>query len=204
MCFSVQVSFFSAALLAALSALTIKNSSRKSLMFASIPLLFAIQQFTEGFVWMYASKFAAAIYLAFVLIIWPFWIPISIFLIEPNNLQKNILKILSAIGILWSALLVYYLYSYGFSATVGEHIIYSFTTPLIFGSLGLSLLIYCIPVILPFFISTHRYMKLFGSLLAVSNLITIFVWKNYFTSIWCFFGAIISIGVYLIIKNLNR
>jgi hypothetical protein len=53
MCFSASASFGAGAALTVLGVLSLRKSeSRSHIMFASIPLLFAAQQFTEGFVWL--------------------------------------------------------------------------------------------------------------------------------------------------------
>ena len=51
MCFSAGASFSAAAFLAAIGFLSIKHAPKRLKFFAAIPLLFAIQQFSEGLLW---------------------------------------------------------------------------------------------------------------------------------------------------------
>jgi hypothetical protein len=53
MCFSATASFSAGTVLLGLGALTLKLVRHpRELMFAAIPLLFAIQQWTEGVIWL--------------------------------------------------------------------------------------------------------------------------------------------------------
>ena len=53
MCFSATASFSAGAVLLGIGALTVKSSHRRREMpLAAIPLLFAIQQLTEGVIWL--------------------------------------------------------------------------------------------------------------------------------------------------------
>ncbi len=53
MCFSATASFSAGAFLLGLGTLTLKSARRpRELPFAAIPLLFAIQQLSEGVIWL--------------------------------------------------------------------------------------------------------------------------------------------------------
>ena len=53
MCFSATASFTAAVTLSALGAATLTQiRSRRELLLGSVPLLFSIQQFSEGLVWL--------------------------------------------------------------------------------------------------------------------------------------------------------
>ena len=53
MCFSATASFSAGAVLLGLGALTLKSARRpRELLYAAIPLLFAIQQLSEGVIWL--------------------------------------------------------------------------------------------------------------------------------------------------------
>ena len=53
MCFSATANFVGSGVLGALGVLTLtKVKHRRELLFASLPTLFAIHQFIEGFVWL--------------------------------------------------------------------------------------------------------------------------------------------------------
>ena len=53
MCFSAAANFTGSGVLGAVGVITLtKVKHRRELLFASLPTLFAIHQFTEGFVWL--------------------------------------------------------------------------------------------------------------------------------------------------------
>ncbi len=53
MCFSATANFVGSAALAAVGVLTLTRvRHRRELLFASLPTLFAVHQFIEGFVWL--------------------------------------------------------------------------------------------------------------------------------------------------------
>ena len=53
MCFSAAANFVGSAALGAIGVVTLKKvKHRRELLFASLPTLFAIHQFIEGFVWL--------------------------------------------------------------------------------------------------------------------------------------------------------
>src|SRR4051812_25010761 len=108
MCFSATVSFSASAVIGAAGVASIimaKHTKRK--MFAAIPLIFAIQQFFEGIVWItsmntaYAAWHNTAMYffLVFAQVVWPVWVPLSILLLENESKRRFVLTMLLGMGI---------------------------------------------------------------------------------------------------------
>src|SRR6188768_3673276 len=60
---------------------------------ASIPLIFAVQQFTEGFLWLSLTSprfaglqsVATIVFLFFAQVVWPVWVPYAILKLEPKE-----------------------------------------------------------------------------------------------------------------------
>ena len=84
MCFSASASFGAGVVLSVIGVASIKKAkSPTQIIFASIPLIFAVQQITEGFLWLSLthSNFASLkqvttyIFLFFAQIVWPIWVP---------------------------------------------------------------------------------------------------------------------------------
>src|SRR5947209_7978674 len=107
MCFSAEASFTAAGVLLIAGAASIKNATRSSqLLFAGIPVLFSIQQFSEGILWLafthsaYRHWQTSALYtfLLFSQVLWPVWVPLSFLLLEKNAKRKAILSVLFAVG----------------------------------------------------------------------------------------------------------
>ncbi len=213
MCFSAQASFATSAILLLIGLRSITQvKSLRQVMLASIPLLFSIQQLCEGILWLtlshntlpLLSMIATYSFLFFALIIWPIWIPATLFMIEKNEFSRKILSVLTIIG---SAISCYFLYSLimqGSSAQIiGNHIFYNFYVSFFQIQQETMALFYCIPVVGSFFIASMPLLKFFGIALLVSILITITFWKFYFTSVWCFFAAVLSILTIIALKQTN-
>src|SRR5689334_14768384 len=100
MCFSAQASFAASATLIAISALCFKKARTfEQKLLAACPLLFGIQQFLEGIVWMtlqrsetHSSLHAVGVYgfLTFAYMFWPIYVPYMAYRLEHNPLRKKI------------------------------------------------------------------------------------------------------------------
>ncbi len=91
MCFSAGASFTAGAVLTVIGVVSIREShERQQIPFASIPLLFAIQQIFEGFVWLsftnpdfaFTRWVSAYMFIFIAQVVWPFWVPFSILMLE--------------------------------------------------------------------------------------------------------------------------
>lgn len=211
MCFSPQASFISGAVLTVIGISTIKKAQTSAqIIFATIPFIFAIQQITEGFIWLSLlhtyfapwHHFSTYLFLIFAQIIWPTWIPLSIFLLENNKRNKNILYLLLGIGILLSIVLCIRLLIQNVSSeVVGYHIKYNFSaSSSIFEFTGL---FYVIVAVIPPFISSINKMKFLGGMSAISLLITKLFYEDFIISVWCYFAALMSIIIYYIMMGFS-
>ncbi len=212
MCFSAGASFAGGAVLSAIGYATVRESHKPSQkLFATIPLLFAFQQFSEGIIWItlrqggYDTLQSAATYffLMMALIAWPMLIPLATYKMEEDIKKKRILKFLTITGILLSAYYSVCLINLEVYPQINQfHIQYINNFPKEIGLLAFG--IYAIVTLVPLFISSVKRMNLFGALSFFSCLLTGVFYKEYLTSVWCFFAAIISAVVYLIIKESNE
>jgi hypothetical protein len=209
MCFSATASFGAGTALLAVGVITLRKVTAPSQTpFAAIPLLFSIQQFAEGFLWLsltdknyqHWQAFSTYSFLFFAQVVWPIWIPLSILLQEKSNQRKILLRILTGIGMLLSLYLVWCLLNYPVKASiVSYHIHYTLSFPFAFSAL--SYVAYIIPTVIPPFISNNKKVPLLGVTIACSYLFTRVYYAQNFISVWCFFAAIISVLVlYIIIK----
>lgn len=213
MCFSAKASFIASISLGFIGLATLKQVKKKTqLLFALIPLMFSIQQFSEGLIWLLKDNFStnhilikslSYIFLNFALIIWPIVIPLSLYNLEEDKSRRSYLKMLLSLGLSWAILFsVVLLKEQVFVAIECSHIYYNVHVPF-YKNYNLALTVYGMTTILPFFISTRKSMKIFGTLLLFSCLISYVCWYNYLTSVWCFFAALLSLSVYVIIKWQN-
>src|ERR1700678_2020751 len=93
MCFSATANFVGSGALAAIGVVTLtKVKHRRELLFASLPTLFAIHQFIEGFVWLgldgilspTVTHDMAAAYMLYAQGLLPFLLPLSVLLFEAD------------------------------------------------------------------------------------------------------------------------
>ena len=212
MCFSANVSFGAGLVLTAISVASIKKvQDPKQLMFASIPLIFGLQQFTEGILWdtltninfRTTQKAATYVYLFLAQILWPIYVPIAIMLLKKNKKRQTTQRILIASGITIGLYLGYCLLSYPVEANIiGHHIAYSQDYPKGFRYYGMVL--YALATIFPPFFSRIKHMKLLGLTILLSYIFTAIFYTHYILSVWCFFSSLISISVYKIMVNQQR
>lgn len=209
MCFSTGASFAGSAMLAGIGVATLRKVSHPSQkLFASIPLLFAVQQFSEGILWLTlrANDYgrlqdtATYIFLLFALIIWPIMVPLSVIKMEKPGARKIILKFLLATGVIVSSYYALCLLSFNVEPGIRDfHIEYRNNFP---DKLALpAFILYTASTILPLFVSGVKKMYIFGLLVLVSCIITGIFYREYLTSVWCFFAAIISAVIYYIITQ---
>lgn len=204
MCFSAGASFTAAVVLSLVGIMTLREVRQRAWYgIALVPVLFAIQQAAEGMVWITQGMqpWWVYLYLIFVLLVWPMWIPWSLWLIERNKKHARLLKGCLCIGVFAAAAFIYELVSHGATAEIIEHHVrYYFTLPF-YHSVFVSYLLYAVPVVGSFFVASNRIFRIYGALLFFAAGLTVLVWEFWFTSLWCFFGAVISIGALLIVRR---
>lgn len=212
MCFSAEASLTSGTVLAIVGVAAIRQcKAPNQYLFASIPALLAVQQFSEGYLWLIFSgrgdsswqQISSYVFLLFAQIVWPFWIPLSILVLETNKKRKKIIRIILFIGIIVSLFFGYRLITEPVKAeAVGHHISYAIGTSTalarVFG------IFYFLCTILPALVSSINKMYLFGISIAISYFFSSLFFEHYIISVWCFFAAITSIIVFFILFNLGK
>ncbi len=212
MCFSATASFTSGVVLAVIGSASLKNAKTvPQSLFAAIPLIFSVQQIIEGFLWLALTgkTFAAfepyGTYLFIIIaqIIWPFWVPLSISLLEKNKLRKKIFITLTVTGACLSiAIIIFLTFNKIHAQIVSRHITYAMgfpTTMLIIGAI-----LYFIVTIIPAFLSSVKNMRYFGILILASYIVTQLFYERYVISVWCFLGSIISVMIYFISRDIGK
>jgi hypothetical protein len=212
MCFSPTASFSAAIVLSAVSVFTLKKVESKSqILFAAIPLIFGLQQFSEGMVWLSLTnpafhKFkwsSIYVFLSFAQIIWPLWVPLSMLCLEKERFRKVLLYICSSIGFIVSCYLAYCLVHFPIDAQIREHhIYYDLKYPLGIISKGVAL--YLLSIIFTPFISGIKRMWVVGLVTMASFLVAKIFFSTYTISVWCLFAALISVVVWYMMPYLNE
>ncbi|MCU9838872.1 hypothetical protein OEZ49_13925 [Ruegeria sp. WL0004] len=206
MCFSATASFVAGTVLIAGGAVSLRRARdlrSRFLGFGAFPLLFGIQQMSEGVLWLSLDSpdvaqpgGAALVFLFFAYWFWPFWVPLSAALVEPDRTRQRLFEGLSAFGFCLGAAL--YLPVLVDPDTLDiclvRHSI-QYENPVMFpGEAAKTVvrLVYALVICLPLLGSSHRQVRIFGALI-VASVAAGFVFAAYaFTSIWCFLAALIS------------
>ncbi|OGT57941.1 MAG: hypothetical protein A3F14_02240 [Gammaproteobacteria bacterium RIFCSPHIGHO2_12_FULL_43_28] len=215
MCFGPYTSFTASAILLSAGAYTTHKAAGKNkhyLFFAMIPFIFGLQQLLEGFVWLAllnnhenAVHAASLGYLFFAFFIWPFYIPLSILPIENETKRINVLRYFSLLGVLYG-IVIYSPLLLGLKSFTTEIAHYSInyitydTNPLV----SIYLFVYACFVALPFFITSKPRIKKFGILLILALFVSLYFYLYAFTSVWCFFAALLSLYLIDSINKLNH
>ena len=201
MCFSATASFSAGIVLLGIGMLTLKAARQpRELAFAAIPMLFAIQQLSEGVIWLtfrYEAPLLNTVmthaYSFFSHVLWPAYIPLAVLLIEPSGLRRRLLLAFVVGGLAVGVYLLYVLAAFGVaSRPIGHHIEYD--SPHFFAAATMTL--YLLSTTVSPLLSTHRMVKLFGVLALVSFGGAYFFYATWFISVWCFFAALLSVTVY--------
>jgi hypothetical protein len=212
MCFSAEASFAGGVIISAIGVAVVRKVHNPSqLLFACIPLFFGIQQFAEGFLWLtlprteyiYLQKLDTYIFLIMADVLWPMWIPLSVLFMEKDNKRKKILWILLIMGLSLSLYYGFCLVFYNVNPRIlGYHIQYKTDFPKPIGMYAFA--VYLIASITPLFVSSIKRTHLMGVLMFLSCLITAIFFRQYLTSVWCFFAALISGVIFWILSDAKK
>lgn len=215
MCFSQPASLtLGSILLTAGICSTVKayKADKRYLLLAIAPIIFGIQQIIEGFIWgaldrtdTLSAQCLGYFYLFFAYYFWTGYSPITIYFIEPNLFRKKLLKIMMMTGQLIGA--VIYLpilfHIVTLNVSILKHSIYydSYQSDQLIWFYSF---LYMFNLIVPMLISSWWRIKIFGLLVFLSILFSYCFYYYAFTSVWCFFGAGLSVYIaYIIFKLPN-
>ena len=205
MCFSATASFSAGTVLLGIGALTLRSAlaarQRRALLFAAIPMLFAIQQLIEGVIWLTFTDEHPGLnavmthaYSFFSHVLWPVVVPLAVLLMEPAGWPRRALVAFVAAGAAVGAYLLYVLLAYPIvSRPTGQHIEY--VSPHFFAAA--TMMLYLLSTAISPLLSTHRMVVVFGALALLSFGAAYAFYATWFISVWCFFAALLSAVVYL-------
>ena len=206
MCFSASASFIAGGVLSAVGVVTIKKTEKKSeIPFASIPLLFGIQQIIEGVIWltfnnsnMELNGVMTFIYSVFSHVLWPIFVPLSIILLEVVFWRKKVMFTLWIAGTAVALFLFYNLFAFPITARIEyHHIVYFSPHFYIYTVMGFYVAATCVSSMF----SSNKIIKILGVTALVAFTISYLFYKVSLISVWCFFAAIVSIIIYGYFKN---
>ncbi len=215
MCFSATASFVAGAALVPAGIYAVQRSAKhnkKLLLLSFLPLFFGIQQLIEGMIWVSSinNNFAAVDffsmgYMFFTWFMWPVWIPLSTFPLEPCK-RKYLFLAFASIGGMLGALqyVPYFAHDDWLNVVIMENAI-AYQGKILFDYImqrDITNILYLIVIFTPLFASTDKRMKIFGGLLSLSVAITFFFFRYAYISAFCFGAGVLSLYiVYIVIKD---
>lgn len=205
MCFSTEASFTASVILTVGGTAILKTAtSRSQLFLAAIPILFAIQQFSEGIIWLHLSNHFGSValfesaqhsFLTFAFFIWPIWTPLSMAVLETVHWRRILLFINLFFGLALSVVNFSYAIRENLTVQVVNHSLQYL------GQVPSQTFIYPLIVLLPMFLSSLRSAWIFGFLLTIGYILADYFYTTTFVSVWCFFSALVSLSIYKILKD---
>ena len=221
MCFSAAASFSTAGLLVPVGLVCLQrcraSAASRWRPLAAIPLLFAAQQALEGFIWLDLARVGSPwhsplslAYLFFAYALWPAWIPWSALCGARGQVgarRARLLQLLQAAGLmlglsLWLPVLlapasagpVLRAGSLHYGAVDALQ-----ATPLA----GFGPVLYLALIVLPLLLVPQSALHWFALSLSLAALLSELWWQHAFSSVWCFFSALLSLQVLAVLRPMS-
>jgi uncharacterized protein DUF6629 len=198
-CFSAAANFVGSTFLATAGVLTLtKVKHRRELLFAALPLLFAIHQFIEGFVWLgldgilspaVAHNMGAA-FMLYAQGLLPFLLPLSVLLFEHDLKSRRRMLPFLILGGATTLYILWALAAFPLQLYVKENSIVYINQAT---NNTLVAFLYVVATCGSLFFSKIRMMVMFGAANLVILLIVMAAKRYAFTSLWCAYAAIASV-----------
>lgn len=202
MCFSASASFVASAALGSLGAVVYsKKKNTREWSLSLIPIVFAVQQAAEGFLWLSIGQNSAftllftSIFLFFAFFWWPAYIPYVAMSLETNPRTKRLLQYVWFLGgtlglILYGLFLLRPLPAF----IQGSSICYAYYPySIAFDAFPIIMLVYIGVTVIAGIFSRHAVFQFFSIAAGVGAMVAWFFHSATFTSVWCFFAAILSL-----------
>ena len=203
MCFSAPASLAAGGMLAASGAAVLRMPKKRSEIPLSLfPIIFAAHQLTEGILWLTLTGVISDVYRAGALytyafiafVLWPIFVPFSMYLIETGRIRRKIILLCQIVGLYIGIAYLIDIVRGTVDAVVVSHSISYHISP----APPWALAPYLIAVSIPFLIASNKRLVILGvALLAACGAAAYMSCSNTFPSLWCFYAAILSLIVYL-------
>jgi len=215
MCFSPESSFAVAAVLIPVGGWCLWKARRQAsewMLLAAFPLAFAVQQLIEGFVWIAidagnadGTLNAGRGFLFFSHFFWPAYAPLAVMCSEPDPDRRRVIGFMAVIGAVFGASIMVpaVLFPGWLEVGVTDGSI-DYRTRLVYdGVVGRDALkvIYAAIILSAFFVSTRSGLRLYGMAILASVIFAAVFYPGVFISVWCFFAAILSLCVVLVLMG---
>lgn len=214
MCFSAEVSYVTAAILFPAGALAMQkaySADVRYLPFATLPVLFGLQQLFEGLVWSNAGDVNlverySLFYMFFSWLAWPVWVPFSAYFLEPCR-RRYIYLLMSILGGMIGALqyVPYFAHEGWLVTRFFSHAISYDGIQLLDFVVGreFTYILYLFVIIAPLVTSSVRDVKIFGYLVSLVVVVTYGFFQFAYVSVFCFGGALMSLYLVQMVSKLE-
>jgi hypothetical protein len=210
MCFSPEVDLIGGAAIAAIGIDTLRHVEHKGeRAIAALPVIFGAHQIVESIVWWgidgdVASGLgdgAAWVYLAIAFGVLPWFVPLAMHRLEPDERVRAYDKVLIGVGVLVSVYLMVPVIDGSIVVTDGGYYL-SYSVALTFG--GLATALYVVSSCGSLLISSDRYLARYGvaNLLAVATLSVLLVAGV--ISLWCVWAAVTSVAIAIHLRRTDE
>jgi len=199
MCFSATANFVGSGALGAIGVVTLTRvKHRRELLFASLPALFAIHQFIEGFVWLgldgilspaVAHDMGAA-FMLYAQGLLPFLLPLSVLLFESDRTSRTRMLPFLVLGGATTLYILWALTAFPTQVYIRENSIVYVNQAT--NNTAVAVL-YVIVTCGSLFFSKVKAMVMFGAANLIIVLAVTAVKRYAFTSLWCAYAAIASV-----------
>lgn len=204
MCFSAEASFAASAVLGAGGVWTLSRAPTPAERpLAAMPVIFGVQQFSEGLVWVGVAQQEATlvtvfsyVFSFFALFLWPIYTPLAVLRVELSAPRRRIHEALLVVGVCVAV----FLCGFMTRSPLETHLMRGHLCYHLHGLPYEVIGLYFAAVSAPCF-SSHGWLRLFGALLLASLAVSLGLYTIEFVSVWCFFAALLSA---LILAHLNR
>ena len=209
MCFSATASFVTAGVAGAsgLAALARAHEPREWPL-AAMPILFALQQTVEGFLWLSlpsAADGAIATNLTFAfqffaLVFWPVFAPAAAWLIEPHERRRRLMFVCIVVGAGVGAYLFWSILNRPHELIVDGHIVYATAN----AHSKATATAYLAATGLPLLLSSRRWVFALGVIVTIGSAVAFAFYWQAFVSVWCFFAAAASVVILFHFERAHR
>ena len=199
MCFSATANFVGSGVLGAVGVVTLtKVKHRRELLFAALPILFAVHQFIEGFVWLgldgilspVVAHDMGAAFMLYAQGLLPFLLPLSVLLFEVDLKSRRRMLPFLVLGAATTLYILWALTAYPTQVYVkGNSIVYINQAT----NNTVVAVLYVIATCGSLFFSKVRAMVMFGAANLAILLVVMEVKRYAFTSLWCAYAAVASV-----------
>jgi hypothetical protein len=213
MCFSATASFTAAAVAGSIGTVTLWKAAKLRdpalLPIAAFPVLFALQQAVEGFLWLDLARpepgtcrpFLTHAFLGYAEIFWPLFAPVAAWLIEPNLRRRRLIALCVLTGAAVSTYLLVKMLGNPYTASAATgHIVYSngVTYPR-----GIEIP-YVLATTISLLLSSHRLIQLLAIVILGGFAVAWWSYHQSYISVWCFFAAVSSVIVFVFVRQASQ